>query len=184
MLQDEAGKLEQAPGCPDEARRKARDMREQLVALSEGVHSLSRQLHPSILDDLGLVEALRSECANFARREGIAVVYRPEELPPTLPKDAALCVYRVAQEALRNIAKHAAVSEAWVTLSATGRELLLRIQDKGFGFDPAGGHSQPGLGLSSIEERARLIQATLTVRSAPGQGTTVEVRAPLTREGP
>src|SRR5205823_12475245 len=62
-------------------------MQDQLVELSEDVHALSRQLHPSILDDLGLVEALRSECASFSRREGIAVVYRPDEVPATLPKD-------------------------------------------------------------------------------------------------
>ena len=91
-------------------------------------------------------------------------------------------MYRVAQEALRNLAKHAAVNEAWVTLAATGPELVLRVQDKGVGFDPAGVHSQAGLGLSSMEERVRLIQATLSVTSALGQGTTVEVRVPLGAE--
>jgi len=136
-------------------------------------------LHPSILDDLGLVEALRSECVSFSRRERIAIDYRPEEVPTTLPKDVALCVYRVAQEALRNLAKHAGVNEAWVTLVATGPELLLRVQDQGAGFDPAELRSQPGLGLSSMEERVRLVQAQLAVTSAPGQGTTVEVRVPL-----
>jgi signal transduction histidine kinase len=93
-------------------------------------------------------------------------------------------VYRVAQEALRNLAKHAAVNEAWVSLIATGPELLLRVQDKGVGFDPAGLRAEPGLGLSSMEERARLIQAQLSVTSTPGQGTTVEVRVPLARSNP
>ena len=101
-----------------------------------------------------------------------------------MPKDVALCVYRVAQEALRNIAKHAAVNEAWVSLVATEHELVLCVEDQGVGFDPAGGHSQPGLGLSSMEERVRLIQAKLSVTSAPGRGTTVEVRVPLTRRDP
>jgi PAS domain S-box-containing protein len=174
-------KLEKYLGTPEKARPLLRTMQEKLVELSEDVHALSRQLHPSILDDLGLVEALRSECASFSRREGVAVVYRPEHVPATLPKDVALCVYRVAQEALRNVAKHAAVNEAWVTLVATAAELLLRVEDKGVGFDPAGARSQPGLGLSSMEERVRLIQAELFVCSAPGAGTTVEVRVPLTR---
>src|SRR5262249_40809668 len=156
-----------------------RTMQEKLVGLSEDVHALSRQLHPSILDDLGLVEALRSECASFSRREGIAVVYRPEDVPTTLPKDVALCVYRVAQAALRNLAKHAAVNEAWVTLVGAGPELLLRVQDEGVGFDPAEVRSQPGLGLSSMEERVRLVSAELCVMSTPGRGTTVEVRVPL-----
>jgi signal transduction histidine kinase len=184
LLGIDIAKLEKHLGTPEKALLLLRAMQEQLVGLSEDVHALSRQLHPSILEDLGLVEALRSECASFSRREGIHVVYRPEEIPATLPKDVALCVYRVAQEALRNLAKHAAVNEAWVTLIGTGPELLLRVQDQGVGFDPAGGHSQPGLGLSSMQERVRLIQAEFSVTSAPGRGTTVEVRVPLARSDP
>jgi PAS domain S-box-containing protein len=184
LLGIDIAKLEKHLGAPEAALPLLRTMQEQLVSLSEDVHALSRQLHPSILYDLGLVDALRSECASFSHREGIAVAYRPEEVPTNLPKDVALCVYRVTQEALRNLAKHAAVTEAWVSLLATGTELLLRVHDKGVGFDPAGGHSQPGLGLSSMEERAHLIQAKLSVTSAPGQGTTVELRVPLARSDP
>jgi len=175
-------KLEELMGAPEKARPLLRKMQEQLVSLSEDMHALSRQLHPSVLDDLGLAEALRSECAGFSRREGIAVVYSPEEVPPAVPRNIAICVYRVAQEALRNIAKHAAVKKACVTLVAIGPELLLRVQDKGVGFDSAGTHSQPGLGLSSMEERVRLIQGKLTIASAPGRGTTVEVRVSLGAE--
>jgi signal transduction histidine kinase len=76
------------------------------------------------------------------------------------------------------------VNEGWVTLVATGPELLLRVQDKGVGFDPARVRSEPGLGLSSMEERVRLIQATLSVTSAPRRGTTVEVHVPLARSDP
>jgi signal transduction histidine kinase len=184
VLSIDLAKLEGHLGSPEKALPLLGTMQAQLVELSEDVHALSRQLHPSILDDLGLVEALRSECASFSRRERITVDYRPEQVPTALPRDIALCVYRVAQEALRNVAKHSAAGEAQVTLGISGPELLLRVQDDGAGFDAEGLRSHPGLGLSSIEERARLIQATLTVRSAPGQGTTVEVRAPLTREGP
>ena len=92
-------------------------MREQLVSLADDVHALSRQLHPSIIDDLGLAEALRSECASFSRREGIHVEFLADNVPANLPKDIALCVYRVAQESLRNVAKHAAVREATVSLT-------------------------------------------------------------------
>jgi signal transduction histidine kinase len=171
-------KLEKHIGAPERALPLLRTMQEQLVRLSEDVHALSRQLHPSILDDLGLVEALRSECASFSRREGIAVAYDPKEVPATLPRDISLCVYRVAQEALRNVAKHAAVNEVRVGLVGTPAELVLRIEDRGVGFDPAAVRSEPGLGLSSMEERVRLVQAQLTIASAPGQGTTVEVRVP------
>lgn len=173
--------LEKDLGTPEKALPLLHAMRDQLVALAEDVHAVSRQLHPSILDDLGLVEALRSECAAFSRREGIAVVYRPENVPATLTKEVTLCVYRVAQEALRNLAKHAAVEQAWVTLVATNTELVLTVLDQGVGFDPEGVRSHLGLGLSSMEERVRLIEAQLAVVSAPGKGTTVEVRVPLAR---
>ena len=95
-------------------------MRGELVVLSEDVHALSRQLHPSILDDLGLADALRSECASVARRERIAVAFGSDEVAPSLPKDVALCVYRVAQEALRNVVKHAQTQEAQVSLKPLG----------------------------------------------------------------
>jgi signal transduction histidine kinase len=101
-----------------------------------------------------------------------------------LPKDVALCIYRVAQEALRNIGRHAVVKEGWVTLSGTAQELVLRVQDRGVGFDPEAERREPGLGLSGMEERVRLILAKLCINSALGQGTTVEVRVPLNRSQP
>jgi signal transduction histidine kinase len=177
-------KLAQYIGMPEVALPLLQTVQEQLVRLSEDVHCLSRQLHPSILDDLGLVEALRSECASFSRREGIAVIYRPEDVPSTLSKDVALCVYRVAQEALRNVAKHAAVNDARVVIAASGPELVLRVEDDGVGFDAASVRSEPGLGLSSMEERVRLVQGQLTIVSAPGRGTAVEVRVTIARREP
>lgn len=174
-----AANLENELGADEPAMQKLRSMREQLVSLAEDVHALSRQLHPSILSDLGLVEALRSECAGFSRRERIDIDYRAAEMPAHLPKQVALCVYRIAQESLRNIAKHAAVDEAVVTLTATEDELILRIEDFGVGFDPESERANPGIGLSSMEERMSLIRGQISVTSEIGQGTTVEVRAPL-----
>jgi signal transduction histidine kinase len=179
VLSLEIGNLEKHIGSPELALPLLRAMQQQLVGLSDDVHALSRQLHPSILDDLGLVEALRSECASFSRRERIAVDYCPQEMSVRLPKDVALCVYRVAQEALRNVAKHAAVNEAVVSLVVMGPELVLRVEDKGTGFDPAAVRSHPGLGFSSMEERVRLIGGEVSVTSAPQQGTRVVVRVPL-----
>ncbi len=154
-------------------------IRKQLVKLSEDVHDLSRQLHPSILDDLGLVEALRSECAGFSRREDVAVDYLPAKVPDNVSNDVALCVYRVAQEALRNIAKHAGVREASLILVATEDELVLRVQDHGVGFDLDNGRAQAGVGLSSMEERVGLVQGQFSITSTLGQGTIVEARVPL-----
>jgi len=181
LLGIETAKLEGHLDAKSSALPLLHAIREQLVSLSEDVHDLSRQLHPSILDDLGLVEALRSECAGFSRRAEIAVDYRPGKVPTKLPTGVALCVYRVAQEALRNIAKHTAVREASLTLVADETELRMRVQDQGSGFDPENGRAQAGLGLSSMEERVRLIHGQFSITSARGQGTTVEVRVPLSR---
>jgi signal transduction histidine kinase len=179
----DAGTIEQSPGCPRDIGEKACRMRERLVALSESVHSLSHQMHPSILDDLGLVDTLRSECLSLKRREGIAVKYDATEVPTDLPRDVALCVYRVAQESLRNIARHARSAQASVRLHGTGRELVLCVRDRGVGFDVAA-RRERGLGLESMRERARLIQARLAVRSRLGAGTKVILRVPLQRRPP
>jgi PAS domain S-box-containing protein len=180
VLAIDAGTIEHLPGSPQDVGIKARRMHDQLVALSESVHSLSRQLHPSILDDLGLVDALRSECLSLEQRDGIAVKYHAQEIPTAFPRGVALCVYRVTQEALRNIARHARSPRASVRLVATERELVLHVRDWGVGFRPAA-RGRLGLGLESMRERARLIRARLTVRSRPGEGARVTLRVPLHR---
>jgi PAS domain S-box-containing protein len=178
VLAIEVGAIELLPDCPQEIGGRVRGMREQLAALSESVHLLSRQLHPSILDDLGLVDALRSECLSLRQRDGVRVTYRARGVLEDLPRGTALCVYRVAQEALRNVARHARSPSASVRLVGNGRELVLWVRDRGVGFDVAAA-GRTGLGLESMRERARLVQACLTVRSRPGGGTAVTIRVPL-----
>jgi PAS domain S-box-containing protein len=180
VLAIDAGTIENLPGSPPDVGIRARHMHEQLVALSESVHSLSRQLHPSILDDLGLVDALRSECLSVQQRDGITVKYHARDIPTDLPRGVALCVYRVAQEALRNVVRHARSPRASVQLVATERELVLRVRDWGIGFGPAA-EGRSGLGLASMRERASLIRARLTVRSRPGEGAQITLRVPLHR---
>jgi two-component system, NarL family, sensor kinase len=181
VLAIDAARLETQLDPSSSAHRQVQEMRGAMVSLSEDVHALSRQLHPSILDDLGLVDALRSECASVTRREGVAVAYRCDQVTASLPNDAALCVYRVAQEALRNVVKHAGAQEASVSLVSSDPELVLTIQDRGVGFDVVKVRSRKGLGLSSMEERVRLIRGELSVDSEPGRGTTVTVRVPVVR---
>jgi PAS domain S-box-containing protein len=177
VLAIEAGKLEQAADGAESLSGKLREMKDQLIRLSQDVHALSRQLHPSILDDLGLVDALRSECVSFSQREGISIRYTPQDIPAEVPKEVALCLYRIAQEALRNIAKHSRAREARIALTATDDSILLSIEDPGVGFNSSQLRGL-GLGLASMEERARLIGGELTIRSEPGKGTLVEVFAP------
>jgi PAS domain S-box-containing protein len=179
----DAGALEQLAQFPRDIRQRLRDMRGQLVSLSQSVHCLSRQLHPAILDDLGLVDALRSECTSVQERDGIQVDYRAENVPMDLARGIALCVYRVTQEALRNAGRHSQSPRVSVRLIANNDGLVLRVRDHGIGFDVAG-HGRAGVGLESMRERARLVHARLTVYSRRGEGTQVTLRVPLQRSSP
>ncbi len=171
----DAGRLEQGEGGN---RSVAAAMRSDLVQLSEDVHALSYRLHPSVLDDLGLVEALRAECDRVARRGGLRVEVDARGVPEALPVDASLCLFRVAQEALSNAARHAGASAVTVLLLPSGRGLQLAVSDNGNGFDPAGSRHRASLGLASMRERVRLVHGQLDIESTPGRGTTVVAWVP------
>lgn len=170
----DAGRMEKSVDVSDGLRR----LREDLVRLSEDVHAMSYRLHPSVLDDLGLLEALRTECDRVARHGEMRVVVDASEMPAALPTDAALCLFRVAQEALSNVARHARASAASVLLSSHGRGLKLSVSDNGKGFDPAHARDHASLGLASMRERVRLLHGQLDIESAIGQGTTVMAWVP------
>jgi PAS domain S-box-containing protein len=177
VLAIEVNRLERSPELAAPAATRLGAVRGKLVKLSEYVHTLSRQLHPSILDDLGLVDALRSECTTFQEREGIEVRYLADGVPADLPRDVGLSLYRIAQEGLRNVARHSGARRAEVSLLGRGPDVLLTVSDEGKGFERNGrGHS--GIGLAGMEERARLIGAELTIESAPGKGTTITALVP------
>jgi signal transduction histidine kinase len=153
-----------------------------LVAISDDVHQMSRQIHPAILDDLGLEDALRSECNGLEKRHEIAVAFRCGDVPQGIPKDIALCLYRIAQQALWNAAQHAGTDRVEVVLNADPEFVYLEVRDAGRGFDVGALQGKPGLGLVSMKERARIAGGELTVSSEPGKGTTIAVRIPLPEE--
>ncbi len=107
------------------------------------------------------------------------VTYRPKGIPPTVPIDIAVCIYRIIQEGLRNIAKHAQASKAQISLVGKDGSIHLSIKDTGIGFDPTQVKKKTGLGLASMEERVRLIRGDFSIESQPGKGTVITVRAPL-----
>jgi PAS domain S-box-containing protein len=160
-----------------------KEMKDKLVELSIDVHAMSRRLHPSILDDLGLADAVASECALFRKRNGVVVNYRVENISREVPPNVAVCLYRIVQEALRNISRHAGATEVAISLVGENQAIRLSIRDNGKGFDPAQKTSQVGLGLDSMKERAYIIGGDFSAKSQPGQGTVIEVLAPLSRRG-
>jgi signal transduction histidine kinase len=151
---------------------------ETLMQLSGDIHDLSYRLHPSVLHDLGLVEALKAECERIARSESVRVVVEAVKLPPSLPREVALCVYRIAQEALRNIGRHAKASIVQLSLALKDGGVLLAVSDNGSGFEP-GLQTRPSLGHASMRERIRLLGGKLEIRSTLGGGTTVVAWVPI-----
>jgi signal transduction histidine kinase len=143
---------------------------------------MSRRLHPAVLDELGLAAALREECVAFSAQAAIPCGVESSGVPRSLPEDVSLCLYRVAQESLRNIAKHAQASKVRVSLSGSKDGITLRVEDTGNGFDPKEVKGKGGLGLISMEERVRLLNGKFAIQSHPGKGTRVEVLVPLRRK--
>ena len=182
VLAIDAGKLEQglAAKCPEAVPAVDR-LKEQVVQLSGDVHRLARQLHPSILDDLGLVKAIESECARFSKQEDIIVKLAVNNVREPIVKEIAIALYRIIQEALRNTAKHAHAKEARVTLTSARNILRLTIADDGIGFVPKPSKGKAGMGLASMRERVRLLRGKHSVESVPGEGTLITVEVPLKR---
>jgi len=181
-LSMQAARLEQLrpPNCA-ETSALIREIRAALSQLAADIHALSRRLHPSVLSDLGLVAALELECESSADRGKLHVAFEHHAVPPDIDKDTAVCLYRIAQEALRNVAKHARTDTARVRLiGLDDGSLQLTVEDRGVGFDTTQVRSA-GIGLASMGERARLIQADFAVESRAGAGATVRVRAPAAR---
>ena len=154
-----------------------------LAQLSEDVHDLSYRLHPSVLDDLGLVEALKAECDRVARFESVQVEVEAERIPQNLPKDVTLVIYRVAQEALRNIGRHARARTAKVSLALRESGLRLEVSDNGSGFEPNSRIGRASLGHAGMRERIRVVGGKLDIQSSLGKGTTVVAWVPI-REVP
>jgi len=155
-----------------------KDLRTNLSEVAEEVHDLSRQLHPSILDDLGLVQAVQAECAAFTKKTGIDVSFTPHDFPDSVAQPLALCLYRVIREGLQNIAKHSGAAAASITLLGLSDGIRLLIQDQGIGFDPNEVKKKAGIGLSSMRERLRLVNGTISFKSKLGQGAEIEVFIP------
>ena len=166
------------------ARREARALRELLGRTALEVERISRNLRPSVLDQLGLDAVLRETCTEFTQRTGLAVELAVAELPERLPAEAELTLYRILQEALKNVEKHARARHVAVELTRPARFVQLTIIDDGVGFDsnrrPAARKGVRGLGLLGMDERAAYVHGTLTVKSGLRAGTEIVVRVPRT----
>jgi PAS domain S-box-containing protein len=190
VLHDEAGQFltfahitlaDIARDVPPEIQARLQDVRRQLDHVEQDLRRVSHELHPSILDDLGLLEAIRFHADSFARRSGVRVTV-DADLEQPCPRAIQTVLYRLVQEALTNLGKHANASSATITLRAEGTAIQCVIKDDGRGFDAeaaALNSRKRGLGLTLIQDRLEAFGATLQIISAPGKGTELRTSIPL-----
>lgn len=165
------------------SKRAVLKIRAMLGTAAEEVERISRHLRPSLMDQLGLVAVVRSTLAEFSARTRVPIKLARVTLPVRLPADAELALFRILQEALQNIEKHARAGQVTVRLGQLGAVVQLVIRDDGIGFDPdhheGGRNARGGLGLLGMRERATDAGGTLEVRSVRRAGTEIDVRIPV-----
>jgi len=151
----------------------------QAQQLSSELHRLSHGLHPSTLDQLDLAASVRALCQEFSHRHQLQIDFSQQGFPGDLPKDIKLCIFRIAQESLRNVVKHSGSCKAMVHLEKTDRAINLNVSDDGCGFDIGAASIKQGLGFISMTERVRLVAGDITIHSERSRGTRISVSAPL-----
>jgi two-component system CheB/CheR fusion protein len=174
--------LRKDPDTQGDLRSEMTQLSRQLRAILRDVERTAYQLHPSSLDHLGLSVALKSYCAEFGKQNGVATRFSERNLPRPIPPPLALTIYRVVQEALRNVVKHSGTRRARVSLIGKDGILLLTVKDFGRGFNASASHKR-GLGLISMEERVRQAGGSFTVKAKPGEGARIDVRIPVPKRG-
>jgi signal transduction histidine kinase/ligand-binding sensor domain-containing protein len=155
------------------------EVQDRLIQLGSAIRELSHSLHPSALKEDGLPQALQTYCREFSSLRGLLVSCDVDDSVRDLSRGAALALFRIAQEALGNVAKHANAKQVTVRLTRADERVALSVSDDGSGFDPGRAESSGGLGLISMRERAHQLNGTLQVATEPGHGTTIQVEIPF-----
>jgi signal transduction histidine kinase/ABC-type uncharacterized transport system substrate-binding protein len=150
--------------------------------IASDVHNLSHELHPAKLQTVGLVAAMEGLCRDISQQYDIDVAFSHDMRPPGVASNVSLCVYRITQEALHNVAKHSRARDARVRLTRDETKIYLRITDSGIGFDADDDDHHAGLGLVSMRERAEFLNGHLTIHASRDLGTTIDVWVPLTTQ--
>jgi signal transduction histidine kinase len=181
MLSMDLRRMEKDPSKdPESLQDQIRRVSESLTAVSDDVRQMAYRFHPSILDDLGLPKAVRRLVNDFSERSGIQSTYEHKDPAVPLPPEVSICLYRVVQESLSNISRHAQASQVEVELICENDGVSLSIRDNGVGFDASHGDQMSGhLGLLSMKERVRMAKGMLEIESTPLRGTEIRAEIPL-----
>jgi PAS domain S-box-containing protein len=182
MLSNEVATLEQTPpGSARLLRKQLRSLRGRVDQLSDDLRRTAHRLHPSALEHFGLVAAIESHCSDFLKLHRIRLKLTHRSVPESIPFEVSLCLYRVTQECLNNVANHSGARKVTVAIRGDKDGILLSVTDDGKGFDPGLLADQSGLGIVGIRERVRLVDGIVSIDSQPGHGTQIDVRVPLTK---
>jgi PAS domain S-box-containing protein len=183
-LSIELGRLAtEIPNSLENTRAQVQAMQDRTIQLSAEVRRLAYGLHPSVIEDLGLSIALKEFCHQLGIAKAINVHYQGLVEDRSFDKTTATCLYRVAQESLRNSTIHGHATEVHVELTAEAASIHLRVRDNGTGFSIEDARTNTGLGLISMQERIRFVGGTLTVSSQPGKGTEISASVPAAGVG-
>jgi signal transduction histidine kinase/ABC-type uncharacterized transport system substrate-binding protein len=166
------------PDSRDTLKETLEEFRQSVGELGDDLHTLSHRLHSSTLDTLGLVTGLKSLCRELGAKQGIEIDFTSEDVPRSVRPEVALCLFRIAQEGLQNLKKHSGTKKAQLNVRHMGNRLILSLHDKGAGFD-AEKLDRPGLGILSMQGRARVLGGEFEIHSKPGKGTRIDVWVPL-----
>ena len=166
---------------PEEAKQQLHQLLNSAGELGADIHTLSHRLHSSTLERLGLVPGVGAFCKEFTAQQGVEVLFSQRNVPRSVPPETALCLFRLVQEGLRNVKKHSGATKAKVALEQLNGHLHLSISDDGAGFNLKDALGKPGIGMFSMEERARLIGARFRIHSERDKGTRIDIWAPVAK---
>jgi PAS domain S-box-containing protein len=184
VMSIELEQLGQGKQLPASFRKNIQKLQSQAQEISSDIHRLSYKLHPAKLDHLGLAAAVKGLCDELpvAPNGKPRAHFHQSGFPADIPKDAALCIFRIAQEVLRNCVKHSGAESAQVVLTKTDRAIRLSVSDNGCGFDTESDLMEKGLGFISMKERLRIVGGEIKICSQPLHGTRIDVSVPLNSE--
>jgi signal transduction histidine kinase len=167
------------PASVDAARKRLTVANQHVTELISGIQALSRRLHSPSLKHVGLAQSAEALCNEFSAAHQIHIEFRSDNIPKDLPEDISVCLFRVLQEALQNVAKHSGTERVQILLTAGTDTVQLTVRDEGNGFQVKSTRGGNGLGLPSMMERLKLVNGHVSIDSEPGRGTVVQARVPV-----
>jgi len=182
LINDLHGLVNELPETALGARNRLHEQVKRVHKIAADTQAMSHQLHSSKLQFLGIVAAARSFCQELSEQHNVVIDVTHAGIPPAVPSEISLCLFRVMQEALQNAVKHSGMQHFEVELRGQPDGICLTVRDAGLGFDLETARTNRGLGLISMLERVHLVNGTFSIESAPNLGTTINVRVPLNQE--